>query len=498
MAMMKWIVRFFPEMMIKGPAVKKRMVHQLYQNLKRLLAKRAIDAKLQRFSDKLELYCDASQMTACRQLLAQTPGVDQFYEAVQYRHPGLTEPQPNFDVIHWVGQKTYKHWGAQLQGQTFAVRVKRTGQHAFSSVEVESGVGQYLLRHAQPKNVDLKDPQQTVYIELHEQTLNVIVHKHPGMGGFPMGSQDAALSLISGGFDSTVASYLSMRRGVKTHYVFFSLGGVAHETGAKQMAWHIWSTYGASHSAQFVTVDFMPVVEALFETIHESYLGLMLKRLMLQASEKVATKMGVQALVTGEAVGQVSSQTMKNLNVLDQSIDLLVLRPLALMDKTKIVSLSQQIHTRRLAEAMPEYCGVISKNPVVNASRARIEKEAARLPPGLVDRVVAQAETLPVASIIADINQTQAVAVVQNKAPGDWVIDIRAPERSQTAPCAECDAQVPFYHLVSQIKQQPQAKRYLLYCDQGVMSQLHAQRLHDLGIKQVNVFRPSEQSNETL
>ena len=424
--------------------------------------------------------------------------VDQFYEAVQYRHPGLTERQPSSEVMRWVSQKTLDHWGPLIQGHTFAVRVKRTGQHGFSSAEVEREVGQCLLRHAQPKKVDLNHPERTVYLELHEQTLNVVVRKHSGMGGFPIGSQDAALSLISGGFDSTVASYLSLRRGVKTHYVFFNLGGAAHETGVKQMAWHLWSTYGASHSAQFVTVDFLPVVKALFETIHESYLGVMLKRLMLQVSEKVAEQLGVQALVSGEAIGQVSSQTLKNLNVLDQSIDLLVLRPLALMDKSEIVSLSQQIHTRRLAETMPEYCGVISKNPVVNASRARIEKEAARLPPGLVDQAVAEAETLPVASIIADIKQTQAVAVVQTKAPGDWVIDIRAPDQAQAAPCAQCDAQVPFYHLVSQIKQQPQARRYLLYCEHGVMSQLHAQRLHDLGMTQVQVFRPSEQSTSNL
>jgi thiamine biosynthesis protein ThiI len=84
----------------------------------------------------------------------------------------------------------------------------------------------------------------------------VVLARHQGLGGFPLGTQDAVLSLISGGFDSTVSSFLTMKRGLVTHFCFFNLGGRAHETGVKEVALYLWMKYGASHPVTFVTVPF--------------------------------------------------------------------------------------------------------------------------------------------------------------------------------------------------------------------------------------------------
>src|SRR5690606_3472936 len=170
--------------------------------------------------------------------------------------------------------------------------------------------------------------------------LFVIANKNRGLGGYPLGEQDPVLSLISGGFDSTVSTYLCIKRGLRAHYCFFNLGGRAHELGVKEVAYYLWNKYGSSHRVKFITVPFEDVVREILESVDNAYMGVVLKRMMLRAAEKVAASLEIPALVTGESVAQVSSQTLINLSVIDRATDMLVLRPLSTMDKGEIIGIS--------------------------------------------------------------------------------------------------------------------------------------------------------------
>ena len=176
--------------------------------------------------------------------------------------------------------------------KTFVIRVKRSGKHEYNSTKIEQTVGGYMLAHSTAKGVDLHNPEVTIRLELINNQLNIITLKHVGLAGFPLGTQGDILALMSGGFDSTIASYLTMKRGIKTHFVFFNLGGIAHEIGVKQVALYLWSKFGASHRVKFVSVPFEPIVEEIFRSTHETYMGVTLKRLMLMAAEKVADDYG--------------------------------------------------------------------------------------------------------------------------------------------------------------------------------------------------------------
>jgi thiamine biosynthesis protein ThiI len=485
---MKYIVRFFPEIMVKGPSIKKRMVNQLYQNFLALFQRRQCAVTMRRYPDKFELFCEEEVVGPVERVLANTPGVDQFSQAVQYT---LMADEPN-EVMAEIARLVTPHMLDRIEGKMFAVRVKRTGTHAFTSNEIERFLGAHLIEQGAPAGVRLKHPDETVILEIHDQTLNVVTKREPGLGGFPIGSQGEVLSLMSGGFDSTVASFLSMKRGVKTHFVFFNLGGPAHEIGVKQVALYLWETFGASHRVSFVSVPFEGVVEGLFQSVHPSYLGMMLKRLMLQAAQAVAAELDVEVLVSGEAIGQVSSQTLKNLNALDQSIEALILRPLAMMDKADIIRLADRIGTRHFAESIPEYCGVISQNPVVNASLKRVEKEAGAFDDRLLEEAVANRRRIYVDQVVDDVNAHTTLPVVQVKPKGALVVDIRAPQKVAQAPLAQADVALPFYELQHRFDTLPAADTYLLYCDKGVMSQLHGQLLQDAGKASVKVYRPSD------
>lgn len=182
-----------------------------------------------------------------------------------------------------------------------------------------------------------------------------------GLGGFPISTQEDVLSLILGGFDSGVASHMFTSRGSRVLYVFFNLGRRVHEIDTKQMAYHLWQKYGSSNRVKFITVDFEPVVAKILQKIDDGQMGVVLKRMMVRAASSIAKDYRIEAIVTGEALGQVASQTLTNLRVIDKASDALILRPLITHDKKNIVDMTS-IGTADIAKSMPEFCGVISKN----------------------------------------------------------------------------------------------------------------------------------------
>ena len=324
---------------------------------------------------------------------------------------------------------------------------------------------------------------------MFDKQLNIIQARYQGLGGYPLGSQGEILSLMSGGFDSTVASYLAIKRGVKTHFVFFNLGGRAHELGVKQVAIYLWNRFESSHRVKFVTVPFEGVVAELFHSVHESYMGVMLKRMMLLAAQQVARHLQIDALLTGESVAQVSSQTLKNLAVIDQTCDMLVLRPLAMMNKPDIIQIAESIGTRQFAEAMPEYCGVISKNPVTHASFDRTRREQTHFDEQVLSQAIANMQIQNVDELVEQIVAAAPVESVEVLSEGDVLVDIRTDTEQARSPMPG-SVSIPF-HLLSQAAKHWKADtRYVLYCQKGVMSQLHAQYLRDAGYANVFVYRP--------
>lgn len=477
----KFIIKFFPEIMIKGSKAKRQMINQLYNNLKKILTKIDENINLKKFHDKIEIVCSVEFVTEVRQMLLQTPGAQLVLEALQF---------DNVTTIDQIKVIVNDITREQIIDKTFVVRVKRSGTHSFKSVDVEKTVGGYMLAHNKTKGVSLRDAEVTINVELFDNQLNIISLKHQGLGGFPIGTQGDVLSLMSGGFDSTVASYLTMKRGIKTHFIFFNLGGVAHEIGVKQVALYLWNKFGSSHNITFVTVPFDDVVTEIFRSTSDSYMGITLKRLMIKASEKIANDMGIDALLTGESVAQVSSQTLRNLALIDQVTNKLILRPLSTMNKTEIMDIANEIGTRRFAETMPEYCGVISKNPNTHGSFKRLEEEARKFDYSVLDKAVENATSLRVHEIEADITDIGQIETISDLSSGDFtVIDIR-----QSDDCIETSAKtikIPFYKLKSEFKNLPQDKEYLFYCDKGILSQLHAQYLRDAeNFTNIRVYRP--------
>ncbi len=487
---MHFIVKVFPEIIIKSPPVRKKFIKQLRDNLRVLLANVGVAIDVQRDWEKIEIRCPEAdtQVTAqVSDVLARTPGIANFALIHDY-------PLGDLDSIF---QNTLRHWRDQLAGKTFCVRAKRVGKHEFSSVQVEQYVGGGLLHNSEAKGVSLHKPDIIVPLEIKDGRLWVLTRKTQGLGGFPLGAQDPVLSLISGGFDSTVSTYLCIKRGLRAHYCFFNLGGRAHEIGVKEVAYYLWNKYGASHRVKFVTVPFEDVVKEILEKVDNPYMGVILKRMMLRAAEKVAESLEIPALVTGESVAQVSSQTLINLGAIDRVIDTLVLRPLATMDKGDIIDLSRKIGTESFAASMPEYCGVISVNPTTKARMHKIERAENRFDFSVLERAIEERRAQNIDEIVDELDADLSVPVVGDINPGHIVIDIRHPDEQEKNPLSLAGVEIkviPFYSLNNQFAHLDMSKQYYLYCQKGVMSQLHAANLKDAGHLNVGVYRPEPKS----
>lgn len=481
---MKFVIKLFPEIIVKSRPVRKQFIAQLRKNLKKVLKPIVEHPEITGSWDLIELDIAKSDDHLEQQIidrLQSTPGIDFILKVNPH----------TFESVDDIANIVIEEFSNKVQGKTFCVRVKRSGKHAFSSIDIERQVGGALFHNSDNAGVKLKDPQVTVSLEIQGDILLTVVKRFQGLGGFPMGQQESCVSLISGGYDSSVASYLMMKRGIRTHYCFFNLGGMAHEVGVKQVSHYLWEKYSSSHRILFITIPFEKVVAEILTKIDHSQMGVILKRMMLRVASQVADEFNAPALVTGEAVGQVSSQTLTNLAVIDKVCDNFVMRPLIVMDKPEIISISREIGTEEFAAVMPEYCGVISNKPTTRAKLGKIEAEEQRFDFDVLEQAFENRKVENIDEIYASKTNLQEIEVVSLPNKNDILLDIRHPHELALKPMqltANKIISIPFFKLQS-CSELDKNQSYLLYCDKGIMSQLQAEELASKGYK-VKVYQP--------
>jgi thiamine biosynthesis protein ThiI len=486
---MLFLIKLFPEITIKSRPVRRRQTRQLRKNIRAVLVEIDSGVSVTGEWDSIEVHPSEQALTnpaviqRIGERLANTPGISLFLEVDKY-------PLPDFQGI--LDLVLAQH-GGNLAGKTFAVRCKRNGRQTFKSIDVERFVGAGLLAGTAAAGVSLDHPEVTVSLEVRQDLLYLVRATHQGLGGFPLGCQDAVLSLLSGGYDSSVSSYLCIKRGMQTHYCFFNLGGRAHELAVKEVALYLWQKYHSSHRVKFVTVPFEPVVNEILQRVDNAQMAVVLKRMMLRAAARVSENLAINGLCTGESVAQVASQTLANLSVIDEVTDALVLRPLITSDKQEIIDLARQIGTEEFSRSIPEYCAVISRGPTTKARRERVLEAESRLDMGVLDAAVEGAHYQLITELVDDFDDSHDdVDVVSIVAPGDTVIDIRHPDETAASPLRLANPGqlkvIPFYRLRNELAGADRERRLLLFCERGMISRLHAAHLQDDGFHNVAVL----------
>jgi len=483
---MKFIIKLFPEITIKSHSVRLRFIKILTSNIRHILNYHIDGVAVLHYWDYIEVRIkNPRHKSKAIDLLTKIPGI----------HRILLVDELNFSTLHDIFEHVFIHYQSLIINKTFCVRVKRRGNHPFTSIDVEKYVGGGLNQQISSATVKLTHPDITVYLEIEHDKLLLVKARYTGLSGFPIGTQNDVVSLISGGYDSGVSSYMFIRRGCRVHYCFFNLGGHTHEIAVKQMAYLLWRQYASSHKVRFIAINFTDVVGEILEKIDDGQMGVVLKRMMVRAASQIAEQYRVNAIITGEALGQVSSQTLTNLRLIDNVSDTLVLRPLITHDKETIIKLAREIGTEEIAKTTPEFCGVISKKPTVKAVQEKILAEENQFNFDILDRAVREASNIDIRDIAKETgNHIQQIDTVDIVGKNDVIIDIRTPEEQEKNPLIMTNAVVismPFYKLTRDINKLDPKKNYLLYCDQGIMSRLQASYLLEHGFTNIRIFNKS-------
>ncbi|MFP3976998.1 tRNA uracil 4-sulfurtransferase ThiI [Marinobacter sp. KMM 10035] len=483
---MKLLIRPASEIAIKSKPVRRRQMRQLRQNIRRILTRLDESILVEGSWDRVDVDVPDGrglEGVAVDELM-RIPGISTIQEIAAFPLVSLED----------IAEKAVAAFAGRLDGKTFAVRARRHGKHDFRSMDLQRFVGSELYLSASGASVDLRSPEVEVRIEVRDDEFHIANRKHRGLGGYPLGSVENVLTLVSGGYDSSVAAYLMLRRGMRSHFLFFNLGGIAHEVGVRQVVHYVWSRYGASHGAKFISVPFDGVVEEIMKSVSHRHWGVVLKRQMLKAASELARSNNAAGLVTGDAVAQVSSQTLTNLNVVDRASDEVVLRPLIAMDKEAIIKLAREIGTEAYARNMPEYCGVISQKPTTRARLYRVEADEAEMDPLVLAQAIEAREETLVSDLLDTTTTPEDVELVKTPAVSDVIIDVRHPSEGEQSPLMLTGNEImkiPFYELNRRIPELPINRQYLLYCDRGAMSRMHAVHLKAEGHENVKVYAPA-------
>ncbi|GAB3205623.1 tRNA uracil 4-sulfurtransferase ThiI [Marinactinospora thermotolerans] len=240
---------------------------------------------------------------------------------------------------------------------TFAVRARRRDKRfPLISSELAAHVGSAVKKAHPHLDVKLKNPDNTVSIEVDKDEAFVFTDGMPGQGGLPVGMSGRALVLMSGGIDSPVAAHRMMRRGLKVDFLHFSgmpFTGPESIYKAYSLVRQLDRFQGGS---RLFVVPFGKAQQQIKNSGVERLQIVAQRRLMLKTAEVLADRLGGAALITGDALGQVSSQTLTNITALDDAVDLPILRPLVGMDKTEIMDQARRIGTLAISELPDEDC----------------------------------------------------------------------------------------------------------------------------------------------
>jgi len=280
----------------------------------------------------------------------------------------------------------------RVAGRTFGVRVKRRGQHPWKSYDLASRAGSLLV--AAGGSVHLDEPEEPVDVTVLDDRAFLVVARHRGPGGLPIGTQDPALVLISGGFDSVVAAWMMMSRGCPVEFVHFTLS-CAQSDHAVAVARALWERWGYGTDPLVHIVEFQPVKEALLEHVGVRMRQVALKVLMARAGSLLAEERGILALVTGDALGQVSSQTLPHLVAVSEAATVPLMRPLLGLPKETIIDYARHIGTAEMSARAQEVCDLSEGHPVATGARPeRVARSMQNLPESLMTDAVATRRTV--------------------------------------------------------------------------------------------------------
>ena len=455
-----YLVRY-SEIGLKGDRTRSAMEKMLIRNILSALRSAGVDAKPVRQNGRI--FIDCARGPAPEETISRVFGVKSvsWVETV------------DFTSLEDLCNSACSYFRDAVAGKTFAVRARRQGNHPFRSLDIEIMLGQMLREIS--AGVDLEKPEFEALIEVRNSKAYMFSRIIPGPGGLPLGSQSRMLALVSGGLDSPLAAWYMMKRGVMMDFLFISLADPFDTEIVQEQISRLVRNWGHGYRSRLHIVDGSKFLEFSRDGGMWKYPNITFKKGLYELAAALARMTGCIGIVTGESIGQVSSQTAENLYALSMSTSFPVFRPLIGMDKDEIVNAAR---TRDLLPSrnLGEFCSLFAAKPVTSISVAELESET--VPDSAIAEMLETRRTV----YPADASPEN----VQNEIPDpaadreEVTVDLRKPEtyREWHVPGA---VNVSLDDIEEYANRYGKNTRFNLYCSEGLLSARAAGILRKMG-----------------
>ena len=268
-----------------------------------------------------------------------------------------------------------------LTFKTFKIETNRSDKnYPISSMDMNRSIGGHILRNIDNINVDVHNPDVLLNVEIRTEGVYISSEHVKCLGGFPVGTLGKGLLMLSGGIDSPVAGYLTIKRGVKLNYLYFESRPHTSIEARNKVIELARKLEKYNSNGKMYVVNFTKIQETIYKNLDPAYLITIMRRMMYKIAERIAKRNRCLCIVNGESVGQVASQTLSSMLVVNNVTNYPILRPLCSFDKLEIIKISKEIDTYETSILHYEDCCTIfvPKHPIINPNLKHVYTEEAK------------------------------------------------------------------------------------------------------------------------
>lgn len=360
----KFAICHYAEIGLKGKN-RKFFEEKLVENIKQALPEGSFK-HIKRISGRILISLTETENTeGIKNSLQNVAGIAYFAFAVSVKQDIELIKQKAIEILK---EKNFK---------TFRITAKRASKDfALSSQSINEDVGEAVIRNLN-KKVKLENPDINLFINIVEKFAFLFTEKHKGLGGLPVGVSSKAISLLSGGIDSPVASFLAMKRGVNVIFCHFHAMPYVSKESVDKVKQLVGILNKYQSKSKIYLVPFGDIQKEIMLHTAPNLRVVLYRRLMFKIAEQVANKEKAKALVTGESIGQVASQTIENISAISQAVEMPILRPLITYDKEDIIKKAKEIGTYDLSILPHDDCcsRFLPEHPETKANIINVKKE---------------------------------------------------------------------------------------------------------------------------
>ena len=266
--------------------------------------------------------------------------------------------------------------------KTFKVEVKRSDKtFPKTSMELSPIFGGVVLKNKNNIKVDVNNPEVIIHIEIRKEKTYIYYNEYTGLGGYPSGIQGKGLLMLSGGIDSPVAGYLAMKRGIKIEAVYFEAIPHTSLEAREKVITLVNKLKVYSNDIKLHIVPFTKIQEEIYKNVSPNYVITIMRRMMYRIMMELCKKENARVIINGESIGQVASQTLNSMYVINNVTNIPVIRPVACLDKLEIIDIAKKIDTYNTSILPYEDCCTVfvPKHPIINPSLDETLKEESKV-----------------------------------------------------------------------------------------------------------------------